>query len=79
MSTRPCYEAKGDIDQAKFDFSTALTRTPDNSPAAREAVARARERLAALEGATGATGGGPLPAIRPAAQRAARRSTIATR
>lgn len=60
------YEAKGDLDQAKFDFSTALTRTPDNSAAAREAVAKARDRLAALEGATGATGGGPLPAIRPA-------------
>ena len=60
------YEAKGDLDQAKFDFSTALTRTPDKSPTAREAVAKARDRLAALEGATGATGGGPLPAIRPA-------------
>jgi tetratricopeptide (TPR) repeat protein len=60
------FESKGDIDQAKFDFSTALTRTPGNFATAKEAVAKARERLAALEGATGATGGGPLPAITPA-------------
>jgi tetratricopeptide (TPR) repeat protein len=57
------YEAKGDIDQARFDFSTALTRAPGNFATAREALAKARERLAALEGATG---GGPLPAITPA-------------
>jgi tetratricopeptide (TPR) repeat protein len=60
------YEAKGDVEQAKFDFSTALSRTPGNVAASREAVAKARERLAALEGSTGATGGGPLPAITPA-------------
>lgn len=60
------FEAKGDIEQAKFDFSTALTRTSGNFATAKEAVAKARERLAALEGTTGATGGGPLPAITPA-------------
>ncbi|MGQ0681469.1 tetratricopeptide repeat protein [Bradyrhizobium sp.] len=60
------YEAKGDIEQAKFDFSTVLSRTPGNFATSREAVAKARERLAALEGSTGATGGGPLPAITPA-------------
>jgi tetratricopeptide (TPR) repeat protein len=60
------FEAKGDIEQAKFDFSTALTRTSGNFATAKEAVAKARERLVALEGATGATGGGPLPAITPA-------------
>jgi tetratricopeptide (TPR) repeat protein len=60
------FEAKGDIEQAKFDFSTALTRGSGNAMTAKEAVAKARERLAALEGATGATGGGPLPAIMPA-------------
>src|SRR5205814_6631967 len=59
-------EAKGDIEQAKFDFSTALTRGSGNFSTAKDAVAKARERLAALEGATGATGGGPLPAITPA-------------
>lgn len=59
------FEAKGDIEQAKFDFSTALTRGPGNFLTAKEAVAKARERLSALEGATGATGG-PLPAITPA-------------
>ncbi|MCW5701164.1 MAG: tetratricopeptide repeat protein [Bradyrhizobium sp.] len=60
------FEAKGEIEQAKFDFSTALSRTPGNFLTAREAVAKARERLDALEGATGTTGGGPLPAITPA-------------
>jgi uncharacterized caspase-like protein len=59
-------EAKGDIDQAKFDFSTAVTRTPGNYSTSKESVAKARERLAALEGAAGASGGGPLPAITPA-------------
>jgi tetratricopeptide (TPR) repeat protein len=59
-------EAKGDIDQAKFDFSTAVTRTPGNYSTSKESVAKARERLAALEGASGASGGGPLPAITPA-------------
>ena len=49
-----------------FDYSTALTRTPGNFTTAREALAKARERLTALESATGATGGGPLPAITPA-------------
>ena len=57
------FEAKGDVEQAKFDFSTALTRGPGNFAMAKEAVAKARERLAALEGSTG---GGPLPAITPA-------------
>ncbi len=60
------FESKGDVEQAKFDFSTALTRSPGNFATAREAVAKARERLAALEGSTGATGGGPPPAIAPA-------------
>lgn len=60
------FEAKGDIEQARFDFSTALTRTPGNFLTAKEAIARARERLAALEGAGNAGGGGPLPAITPA-------------
>ena len=57
------FESKGDIEQAKFDFSTALTRTPGNYSTSKESVTKARERLAALEGSTGATGGGPLPAI----------------
>ncbi|HKU06149.1 MAG TPA: tetratricopeptide repeat protein, partial [Bradyrhizobium sp.] len=60
------FEAKGDIEQAKFDYSTALTRTPGNYSTAKESVAKARERLAALESTTGATGGEPLPAIGPA-------------
>lgn len=60
------FEAKGDIEQARFDFSTALSRTPGNFVTARQAVAKARERLAALEDATSVTGGGPLPAITPA-------------
>ncbi|MCP4621787.1 MAG: tetratricopeptide repeat protein [Bradyrhizobium sp.] len=57
------FEAKGDIEQAKFDFSTALTRAPGNFTTSREALAKARERLDALEGAVG---DGPLPAITPA-------------
>ncbi|MFX5688977.1 tetratricopeptide repeat protein, partial [Acinetobacter baumannii] len=42
------FEAKGDIEQARCDFSTALSRTPGNFVTARQAVAKARERLAAL-------------------------------
>src|SRR5207244_2341647 len=56
------FEAKSDIEQAKFDFSTALTRGSGNFSTAKEAVAKARERLAALEGATGTAGGVPFPA-----------------
>ena len=40
---------KGDIEQAKFDFSTALTRAPGNFTTAKEAIAKARQRLDALE------------------------------
>ena len=62
VSRGQALEAKGDIEQAKFDFSTALTRAPEDSAAAKEAIAKARERLDALEAVTGATGGGRPPA-----------------
>lgn len=62
------FESKGDIDQARAEYSTALSRAATSQPSSKEAVTNARERLAALDGASG----GPLPAIRPAPRSEAR-------
>ena len=42
------YEKKGDIERAKIEFGTALARTPGKFAATKEALEKARERLAAL-------------------------------
>jgi tetratricopeptide (TPR) repeat protein len=43
------YEKKGDIDRAKVEFGTALNKTPGKFATTKEALEKARERLAALD------------------------------